>query len=195
MPFIGVIAKESDSNFIKKEVLRNAEKNKFDIININRQNIENIKNIRFETVVINDDFIDFLNTSKYLEDIVKNSKFLVLNSDILNKVNLPIEQARKLDDFFYEVKNVNLQCVGELENNETNVITYGLNQKAAITMSSIKSENILICVQKRFKNYYGKIVEEQEVNVEITKNNLKKIINSMAIFTILTIFGEKLKKI
>ena len=195
MPFIGVIAKESDSNFIKKEVLRNAEKNKFDIININRQNIENIKNIRFETVVINDDFIDFLNTSKYLEDIVKNSKFLVLNSDILNKVNLPIEQARKLDDFFYEVKNVNLQCVGELENNETNVITYGLNQKAAITMSSIKSENILICVQKRFKNYYGKIVEEQEVNVEITKNNLKKIINSMAIFTILAIFGEKLKKI
>ena len=195
MPFIGVIAKESDSNFIKKEVLRNAEKNKFDIININRQNIENIKNIRFETVVINDDFIDFLNTSKYLEDIVKNSKFLVLNSDILNKVNLPIEQARKLDDFFYEVKNVNLQCVGELENNETNVITYGLNQKAAITMSSIKSENILICVQKSFKNYYGKIVEEQEVNVEITKNNLKKIINSMAIFTILTIFGEKLKKI
>lgn len=195
MPFIGVIAKESDSNFIKKEVLRNAEKNKFDIININRQNIENIKNIRFETVVINDDFIDFLNTSKYLEDIVKNSKFLVLNSDILNKVNLPIEQARKLDDFFYEVKNVNLQCVGELENNEAKVITYGLNQKAAITMSSIKSENILICVQKRFKNYYGKIVEEQEVNVEITKNNLKKISNSMAIFAILTIFGEKLKKI
>ena len=195
MPFIGVIAKESDSNFIKKEVLRNAEKNKFDIININRQNIENIKNIRFETVVINDDFIDFLNTSKYLEDIVKNSKFLVLNSDILNKVNLPIEQARKLDDFFYEVKNANLQCVRELENNEAKVITYGLNQKAAITMSSIKSENILICVQKRFKNYYGKIVEEQEVNVEITKNNLKKIINSMAIFTILTIFGEKLKKI
>ena len=195
MPFIGVVAKESDSNFIKKEVLRNAEKNKFDIININRQNIENIKNIRFETVVINDDFIDFLNTSKYLEDIVKNSKFLVLNSDILNKVNLPIEQARKLDDFFYEVKNVNLQCVGELENNEAKVITYGLNQKAAITMSSIKSENILICVQKRFKNYYGKIVEEQEVNVEITKNNLKKISNSMAIFTILTIYGEKLKKI
>ena len=195
MPFIGVVAKESDSNFIKKEVLRNAEKNKFDIININRQNIENIKNIKFDTVVINDDFIDFLNTSKYLEDIVKNSKFLVLNSDILNKVNLPIEQARKLDDFFYEVKNVNLQCVGELENNEAKVITYGLNQKAAITMSSIKSENILICVQKRFKNYYGKIVEEQEVNVEITKNNLKKISNSMAIFTILTIYGEKLKKI
>ena len=195
MPFIGVIAKESDSNFIKKEVLRNAEKNKFDIININRQNIENIKNIRFETVVINDDFIDFLNTSKYLEDIVKNSKFLVLNSDILNKVNLPIEQARKLDDLFYELKNVNSQCVGELEKNETNVITYGLNQKADVTMSSIKTENILVCVQNKFKNAAGRMVEEQEVNVEIAKSNLKKICNSMAIFTILTIYGEKLKKI
>jgi len=62
-------------------------------------------------------------------------------------------------------------------------------------MSSIKSENILICVQNKFKNYYGEIVEEQEVNVEISKNNLKKICNSMAIFTILTIFDEKLKKI
>ena len=78
---------------------------------------------------------------------------------------------------------------------DSEIITYGLNQKATITMSSIKSENILICVQKNFKNYYGKIVEEQEVNVEITKNNLKKISNTMAIFTILTIFGEKLKKI
>ena len=119
MPFIGVIAKESESNFIKKEVTKNAKCKKLEVLNINKKNI------------------------------LKDSE----------------------------------------------IITYGLNQKATITMSSIKSENILICVQKNFKNYYGKIVEEQEVNVEITKNNLKKISNTMAIFTILTIFGEKLKKI
>ena len=60
MPFIGIFAKESDSNFIKKEVIKNSINNKFEIININKKSIENIKNIRFETVVINDDLTDFL---------------------------------------------------------------------------------------------------------------------------------------
>lgn len=170
MPFIGVIAKESDSNFIKNEVLKNSKKNKFEFITINKHSIENIKNIRFQTLVINDDLSEFLKNSKYLEDIVKKVKYLVINSDIVRNTEILI-------------------------NSKTNVITYGLNQKAMITMSSIKSENILICVQNNFKNLKGKVVEEQEVNVEITKNNLKKICNSMAIFTILSIYGEFLKKI
>ena len=170
MPFIGVLSKESDSNFIKKEVIKNSKNNKFEIININKKCIENIKNIRFEIIVINDDLTEFFKTSKYLEDIIKNAKYLIINSDI--------------------VKNI-----GVLVNGDTNVITYGLNQKAKITMSSIKSENILICVQDKFKNIFGKFVEEQEVNVEISKNNLKKICNSMAVFSILALYGEKLQKI
>ena len=170
MPFIGIIAKETDANFIKKEVIKNSINSKFDIININKKSIENIKNIRFETVVINDDLTDFLNTSKYLEDIIKNSKFLIINSDV--------------------VKNSEV-----LINSETNVITYGLNQNAYVTMSSIKSENILICVQNKFENLIGKMIEEQEINVEIGKNNLKKICNTMAIFIILIIYGENLQKI
>ena len=170
MPFIGIIAKESDANFIKNEVIKNAENTKFEIININKKSIENIKNIRFETVVINDDLTEFFNNSKYLEDIIKNSKYLVINSDV--------------------IKNLDV-----LVNNKINIITYGLNQKAMVTMSSIKSENILICVQNKFENSIGQIIEEQEVNVEISKNNLKKICNSMAVFSILAIYGENLQKI
>ena len=170
MPFIGIIAKESDANFIKNEVIKNAEYTKFEIININKKSIENIKNIRFETVVINDELTEFLNNSKYLEDIIKNSKYLVINSDV--------------------VKNLDV-----LVNNKINIITDGLNQKAMVTMSSIKLENILICVQNKFENSIGQIIEEQEVNVEISKNNLKKICNSMAVFSVLVIYGEKLQKI
>ena len=170
MPFIGVIATESDANFIKNEIIKNAEHTKFEIININKKSIENIKNIRFETVVINDDLTEFLNNSKYLEDIIRNSKFLVINSDV--------------------VKNLDV-----LVNNKINIITYGLNQKAMVTMSSIKSENILICVQNKFENSTRQMIEEQEVNVEISKNNLKKICNSMAVFSILAIYGENLQKI
>ena len=170
MPFIGVLSKESDSNFIKKEVIKNSKNNKFEIININRKCIENIKNIRFETVIINDDLADFFKTSKYLEDILRNAKYLVINSDVVKDLEV-------------------------LVNSNINVITYGLNQKATITMSSIMTENILICVQNKFKNIFGEFVEEQEVNVEISKNNLKKICNSMAVFSILAIYGEKLQKI
>jgi len=170
MPFIGVLSKESDSNFIKKEVIKNSKNNKFEIININRKCIENIKNIRFETVIINDDLADFLKTSKYLEDILRNAKYLVINSDVVKDLEV-------------------------LVNSNINVITYGLNQKATITMSSIMTENILICVQNKFRNIFGEFVEEQEVNVEISKNNLKKICNSMAVFSILAIYGEKLQKI
>ena len=170
MPFIGILAKESDSNFMKNEILKNSKQNKIEIININKKSIENIKNIRFEIVVINEDLTEFLKTSKFLEDIIKNVKYLVINSDVVR---------------YEEI----------LDNKKANIITYGLNQKATITMSSIKSENILICVQNKFQNIKGEVVEEQEVNVQITKNNLKKICNSMAIFSILTIYGEKLKKI
>ena len=170
MPFIGVLSKESDSNFIKKAVIKNSKNNKFEIININKKCIENIKNIRFETVIINDDLADFFKTSKYLEDILRNAKYLVINSDVVKDLEV-------------------------LVNSNINVITYGLNQKATITMSSIMTEKILICVQNKFRNIFGEFVEEQEVNVEISKNNLKKICNSMAVFSILAIYGEKLQKI
>ena len=170
MPFIGIIAKESDSNFIKNEVLKNSEKTKFEFININKRSIENIKNIRFETIVINDDLTEFIKTSKYLEDVIKNAKYFVINSDIVNNVEL-------------------------LVNSGKNIITYGLNQKATITISSVNNESILVCVQEKFSDINGKMVEEQEVNVEMAKSNRKKVCNSMGIYAILTIYGENLKKI
>ena len=169
MPFIGIIAKESDSNFIKNVTLKNAKSTKFEIININKKSIENMKNIKFDVIVINDALKDLLKNSYYLEEIIKNTKYLVINSDV--------------------VKNV------EVLNSKAIIITYGLNQNATITMSSIKTENILICVQKKFKSAKRKMVEEQEVNIEITKNNLKKICNSMAVFSVLVIYGGKLQKI
>ena len=48
MPFIGIIAKENDSNFVKNEINKNAKLNKFEVININLKSIENIKNIKFD---------------------------------------------------------------------------------------------------------------------------------------------------
>ena len=169
MPFIGIIAKESESNFIKNEVLKNSVNNKFEFININRQNIQNIKNIRFETIVINEELQNFLKDSKYLEDILKNSKYIIINSDVTH--------------------------IGDYFNEKNNIITYGVNQKAMITISSVEKEKILICVQKPFQSIRGTLIEQQEFNIEFIKNSFTKICNSMAIFAILTIYGEDLKKI
>ena len=169
MSFVGIIAKESESNFIKNEVLKNSSL-KFEFVNINRKSVQNVKNIRFETIIINNEISDFLNVSKYLEELIINAKYIIVNSDI--------------------IKNINI-----LKQYNSNIITYGLNQKAMITISSIKNENILIFIQNKLKNINNDEIEEQEVNVKINKNSLKKVSNSMAIFTILLIYGDFLKKI
>ena len=54
MPFIGVYAKENDSNFIKNEICKAKTENNFEIININKKNLRNLKNIRFDALIIKD---------------------------------------------------------------------------------------------------------------------------------------------
>lgn len=170
MPFIGIIAKESDSNFIKNEINKNAKMNKFEIINLNEESIQNVKNIKFETIIVNEDISHLLKKSFYLENMIKNSKYLLINSDLIKDI-----------DLFNNYKN--------------KLITFGLNQKALVTISSINNDNILICLQGDMKDNTGKIIYQQETSIEILKNNLKKVCNSLAIFSVLLIYGEKLEKI
>ena len=170
MPFLGIIGKECDSNFIKNEVLKNVFNKSFKIYNINNKNIINIRNIRFETIVINENIEELLSNSKYLEDIIKNAKYLIVNTDI--------------------IKNIDI-----IENENLNIITYGLNNKATITISSVKDEDILICIQKQYTDMNGKEIEQQDVNIKIFKNNHKKLCNSLSIFAILSIYGIFLQKI
>ena len=170
MPFIGVIAKECDSNFIKNEIIKNSVNNKFEIFNLNQKNIPNIKNITFETIIINEDIRELLKYSKYLEDIIKRAKYIIINSDIIKDI-------------------------GILGESKINIITYGLNNNATVTISSVREEDILICVQNKFENIQGEDIDEQEINIKILKNNLKKLCNTLSIFTILSIYGESLQKI
>lgn len=170
MPFIGIVAKENDSNFIKNEILKNQTLNKFEVININTKSIENIKNIRFDVLVINEPIENMLNTSKYLENIIDRACYIIVNSDI--KTNLL---------FFKNLK--------------ANIITYGFNAKSTITVSSIKEENTMLCIQRSIKAIDGKTIEEQEINIKIKKNNVKKLYNVLVIFAIFEIYGEFLKKI
>lgn len=169
MPFVGIISKENDSNFIKNAINKNSKESNFEIININRKSIENIKNVKFDILVICENIEKMLKNSSYLEEIIRKADYIIINSDI--KENLSI-----------------------LRNVETNIITYGFNAKATITISSIKEEKTMICVQRKIKAVNG-IIEEQDFNVEIEKNNVNKLYNVLVIFTILAIYGKILQKI
>lgn len=169
MPFIGVVASLNDSNFIKNNINKESNIYKFEVINISSKTIENIKNIKFETIIIVDNQNGFVQKSIYLKKILENAKNLIINSDeILNT------------DVFYSHQN--------------QLITYGLNQEATITVSSIEDDNVWFCIQKKFETINKNIVEEQEFNIEIEKSNRKKILNSIAICTVLKIYEEKIKK-
>jgi len=56
-----------------------------------------------------------------------------------------------------------------LKEGET-VITYGMNPKSTITISSINDEKAAIAVQRGFTNSHGQKIEPQEVVVETREN-------------------------
>ena len=165
MPFIGVYAKENDSNFIKNEIGKIGTKNNFEIININKKNLSNLKNIRFDALIIKDRLSDLLNTSNYIEKIIENANYLIVNNDIENKV--------------------------DIEKNQDKIITYGFKSNTDVSISSIKEENIMICIQRKIKKANNEILEEQEINVKIGKHNINKLYNILALYTILMIYNEK----
>ncbi len=169
MPFVGIVSKENDSNFIKNAINKNSKENNFEIININKKSIENIKNVKFDILVICENIEKILRNSLYLEEIIKKADYIIVNSDV--KENLSI-----------------------LKNVETNIVTYGFNAKATITISSIKEEKTMVCIQRKI-NGINNIIEEQDFNIEIEKNNVNKLYNVLVIFTILAIYGEILQKI
>ena len=54
MSFIGIIASEKQVNEIKKIILKQDKERQLQIIAINSKSIENILNIKFETIIIMD---------------------------------------------------------------------------------------------------------------------------------------------
>ncbi len=167
MPIVGIVAKENESNFIKNEIAKNVIHNKFDLININKKSIENIKNVKFDCIVICDDIENFLNKSNYLGNLIYRANYIIVNSD-KNKFTLT---------------------------NIKNVITYGLNNSSTVTISSIKDDKTIIYIQNKIKVEDNRLIDEQEFIININKNNLSKLYTSMAVFIILLIYGEIIKKI
>ena len=157
MPFIGIISEENVENCIRREILDKLQLRESNVLFIKEKSIENIKNIKFETIIILRQF----KKQEVLKKLLENSTYLIINSDIVENLNL-------------------------LENIKATVITYGFNSKATITASSVGEEEIMLCLQRTIKDKNGKDIEAQEINVPINENTNC----TMAVAALLLIYGK-----
>ena len=157
MPLVGIIAKKKDIQTIKKGL----GKQNIEIIEITRESIINMKNIKFDEIIILKDIDLEKEKYKYMNEIISKVQYLIINKDIeINALNkIEIEKPIK-------------------------IITFGFNSKSTITISSVKEEKILICVQRNIEKTNGEIIEEQEKEIIISESNREKIYNELAKFII-----------
>lgn len=139
MSLIGIITNQKNEMYIKKELLKNSISD--NIIFINEKNISNMKNIKFEVIVIDKK----INNKVEFRKIISGANNIILNMDI--QVDIDI------------VNNLNLK-----------IITYGFNSKSTFTVSSVTENSVIICLQRTILNIYDKKIEPQEYQLKNDKN-------------------------
>lgn len=167
MSFIGIVSDNKCFEIIKDKIKESDKEKKFNLIHINSKSIENIKNIKFEVIIINSELEKLSNYSLNLERLCENSKYLILNTDINSEENF-------------------------IKNEESEIITYGLNHKSTVTISSISESDILIYLQRNIRNIDDEIVEVEEKRINIKEKSKCKTYDIMILYIILMIYNKKI---
>ena len=136
MSWIGFITDCKSENYIRR-ILSQYKKDD-GILFLREKNISNVKNIKFDILVINQKIENIQDLRKNLE----NTKYLIINTDIEND--------------FSKIGKCNLT-----------IITYGFNAKATITVSSVDEDTVFICIQRNIRIKNGKCIEPQEIQANI----------------------------
>lgn len=110
---------------------------------LNEKTINNVRNIKFETFLLGKKVEE---KQEIIRGIAQKASYFILNTDI--KENLSI-----------------------LDNLDLMLITYGYNQKATVTTSSVEENKMLICLQRNITNVYGHEIEPQEIILENYKES------------------------
>lgn len=155
MLFIGLIAKKKDVQSIKKDI----KEKEIELIEIKENNIENLKNIKFEEIIFLDDINLKENEYTFMKELIQNSKHLIINTDISINIlrKIGIEKPIK-------------------------IITFGFNSKATITISSVKENKAIIFIQRDIMITEQKRIETQEKEIKLENN--EKIYNKIVTFII-----------
>ena len=166
MHFIGIFSNHSEYEMIKQNIIKIVNRKDLEFIHISSKNIENMKNIVFETIVLchqenmNDEQKSILNK------LCSNCMFIVVNADA-----------------FCKTKTI---C-----NKKTNCISYGLNQKSTITISSIQEDKAILSIQRNINNLEQKMIEMGEMEIDVKQYQPNQIENILAIFTTYLIYSKQ----
>ena len=142
MFFIGVVTNQKNESYIKNKLSKILPIE--NIIFITDKNILNVKNIKFETIIIDAK----INNKVELRKILSTAKYVILNSDI----------------------DMNLEVINDLN---LTVITYGFNNKSTFTVSSITENSIIICLQRIIFKPNGEKIEPEEYQLKNEENTEK----------------------
>lgn len=145
MKVIGIITK--NNNIIKtKENLKKMKINNENIIIICEKNIENVKNVRFDILII----FEEIAKTKIISQIISKCKYLIINTDIKSNS---------------ELLNIT---------NNNYVITYGFNSKSTITVISNENDEIILGIQRKLESLIGNSIEIQEIKTTrmLDKNSI-----------------------
>ena len=157
MAVIGIITKSNNINEIEKTLEKYSihEKN---IVIITKHTIENIKNVKFDIIIIFDQIED----DDILKKILDSSKYLIINTDFKENMKL----LNMAEDQY--------------------VITFGFNTRATITIISNENDEIILDLQREIENLDKEKIESQEIKLEnnFNKNRIYEEI-SMKILTFL----------
>ena len=151
MAFIGIITSNKNEDALKKTLVKTLKKckEKHSLIVINEDNIDNMKNIKFNSIIMNKENNIEEDKKEILNQIIDNAKYLIVNSDI------------------YKTKK---------KQNDSNIITYGYNSNATLTMSSVSEDDVLLCIQRNINLEDKEIIEQEEIYSHIIG---KDIYNTM----------------
>lgn len=157
MAVIGIITKSNNINEIEKTLEKYGihEKN---IVIITKHTIENIKNVKFDIIII----FDKIEDDNILKKVLDSSKYLIINTDFKENVKL----LNMAEDQY--------------------VITFGFNSRATITIISNENDEIILDLQREIENLNKEKIESQEIKLEnnFNKNRIYEEI-SMKILTFL----------
>ncbi len=147
MSLIGIIAKKKDI----KEIKNNLDI-VYEVIEINNKSIENLKNIKFEQIIINKDLALNKQEEEYIKKLINTTKYIIINADI------------------------NIQILNNIEiDKPLKIITYGFNSKSTISISSVKEDYIILSIQREIEKLNNEKIENQEKKIELIKGENNNI--------------------
>ena len=167
MHFIGIFARNEVFQNIRKHAMKMLKKTNLEFIHINANNIENMRNITFETIVLSNQ-INMSNIQKdFVNQICNHCKYVIINSDICTGAKIVSDRM-------------------------INCITYGLNQKSTITISSIQNDKAIIYLQRNIKNIEESEIEMGEISINLKEYEQVSIEDLLAIFSIYFIYKQEM---